>query len=79
MSDPSSTAASGEPVRIDVRRGSPTEDELAALMAVVSEAYQREAAAALAENPAAASAWTRTQRRLRAPMPRGMVWGRFSG
>lgn len=69
-----------EPPRltIDVRSGSPTDEELAALMAVVSEAYDREAATAVAEAEATVSAWTRT-RRLRSPLPQGMVWGRFSG
>lgn len=64
---------------IDVRRGAPTEEELAALMAVVSEAYEREAGAAVADDEATPSAWTRTQRRLRTPLPRGIAFGRFTG
>lgn len=62
---------------IDVRGGTPTSDELAAIIAVVSEAYEREAAAATADDTAAPSAWNRT--RLRAPLRRDVGWGRFSG
>lgn len=64
---------------IDVRGGTPTADELAALIAVVSEAYEREAAAATADDDAVPSAWSRTQRGLRAPLRRDIPWGRFSG
>ena len=79
MSQADLPAAGAEPLRIDVRRGSPSEEELAALMAVVSEAYEREAAGAVVPDVAATSAWTRTQRRLRGPLPRGTAWGRFVG
>ncbi|MGC5169224.1 acyl-CoA carboxylase subunit epsilon [Microbacterium sp. DT81.1] len=79
MSDPGLTADGAEPLRIDVRRGFPTDEELAALMAVVSEAYEREAAAAVVDETPAVSTWTRTQRRLRGPFPRGVTWGRFVG
>ena len=79
MSQADLPAAGAEPLRIDVRRGSPSEEELAALMAVVSEAYEREAGTAVVDDLPAASAWTRTQRRLRGPLPRGVSWGRFIG
>ena len=79
MSEPDLPATAPQPLRIDVRRGSPSDEELAALMAVVSEAYEREAAGAVVPDSAAASAWTRTQRRLRGPLPRGIAWGRFIG
>jgi len=64
-------------VRIDVRRGQPTAEELAAVVAVVSEAYQTEAAAALAEDEPRPSAWQISARALRAPLRRDLGWGRF--
>jgi hypothetical protein len=79
VSDPGFRDEGAEPLRIDVRRGTPTDEELAALMAVVSEAYEREAAAAVVDDSPAVSTWTRTQRRLRGPFPRGVSWGRFVG
>lgn len=68
----------GRPLAMDIVRGSATEEELAALIAVVSDAYAQEAAAAVAEEPVV-SAWQRTQRPLRAPLRRDIPWGRFSG
>ena len=64
----------------DVRiiRGTATEEELAALVAVVSDAYARETEDAVAEEPHI-SAWRRTQRPLRNPLRRDIPWGRFSG
>ncbi|MDQ0642166.1 acyl-CoA carboxylase subunit epsilon [Microbacterium murale] len=64
----------------DVRiiRGVASEEELAALMAVVSDAYTTETADAVAEEPRT-SAWRRTQRPLRTPLRRDIPWGRFSG
>ncbi len=59
-------------------RGTATEEELAALMAVVAQAYVGESEEAVAEEPRV-SAWARTQRGLRAPLRRGIPWGRFSG
>jgi Acyl-CoA carboxylase epsilon subunit len=65
-------------VEIQVLRGSATEEELAALIAVLSEAFvAEEAGAVAAEKPV--SAWGRTQRALRAPLRRDIPWGRFSG
>jgi hypothetical protein len=63
---------------LDITRGAATEEELAALIAVISEAYASEAADAVADEPAV-SAWTRTQRPLRTPLRRDIPWGRFSG
>ncbi|MEJ1092495.1 acyl-CoA carboxylase subunit epsilon [Microbacterium sp. Mu-43] len=63
---------------MEILRGSPTAEELAALIAVVSDAYTREAADAVAEEPHV-SAWQRTQRGIRRPLRRDIPWGRFSG
>ncbi|CAH0208361.1 MULTISPECIES: acyl-CoA carboxylase subunit epsilon [unclassified Microbacterium] len=59
-------------------RGTSNEEELAALIAVVTDAYEREATAAVADEPRV-SAWQRTQRPIRKPMRRDIPWGRFSG
>ncbi|MGO2049478.1 MAG: acyl-CoA carboxylase subunit epsilon [Microbacterium sp.] len=59
-------------------RGTANEEELAALIAVVTDAYEREASDAVAEQPRE-SAWQRTQRPLRKPLRRDIPWGRFSG
>ncbi|GAA3943362.1 acyl-CoA carboxylase subunit epsilon [Microbacterium soli] len=67
-----------ETPRIEIVRGAPTDEELAALLAVVSDAYARESAEAVAETPHV-SVWERTQRGLRAPLRRDIPWGRFSG
>ena len=61
---------------VEVRRGSPTEEELAALLAVVTEAYVREADGVIADEPVGGSAWARSARGLRAPLQRGLPWGR---
>jgi len=74
-----STPAEPTAVAVDVRRGDPTPEELAALMAVVSESYAREAAAAVVEETAERSAWSVSQRGLRSPLPRDVGWGRFIG
>ncbi|PZU46437.1 MAG: hypothetical protein DI566_07665 [Microbacterium sp.] len=66
-------------LRVDVRRGDPTAEELAAVVAVVTESYEREAAAALAEPDARPSAWQVSTRALRAPLRRDIRWGRFGG
>ncbi|WOF24155.1 acyl-CoA carboxylase subunit epsilon [Microbacterium betulae] len=63
--------------RVDVVRGTPTAEELAALIAVVSEAYSVETATAVVEDPPATADWARS-RRLRRPLARG-AWGRFRG
>jgi hypothetical protein len=64
-------------VTIDVRRGTPTEEELAALIAVVSEAYVGEKAEAVADDRVRRSAWELSQRTLRQPLRRDLGWGRF--
>jgi len=59
-------------------RGTPTEDELAALIAVVADEYAHETSEAVAEVPRV-SAWQRTQRAVRRPLRRDIPWGRYSG
>jgi ribulose 1,5-bisphosphate carboxylase large subunit-like protein len=71
-------AADELPVTLEITRGTATDEELAALIAVISDAYATEAAEAVAEEPRV-SAWTRTQRTLRTPLRRDIPWGRFSG
>jgi hypothetical protein len=67
-----------KPPTIEIKRGSATDEELAALIAVVSDAYAQESADAVADEPVV-SAWTRTQRPMRTPLRRDIPWGRFSG
>lgn len=69
----------GDDLAIHVLRGNPTEDELAALIAVVTEAYAAEAAGTVADDEPRATAWSRTQRPLRQPLRRDVGWGRFAG
>lgn len=64
--------------RIEIVRGTPNEVELAALLAVVSDAYVRETDEAVADEKHI-SVWQRTQRGLRKPLRRDIPWGRFSG
>lgn len=59
-----------------VTRGNPTEDELAAVVAVVSEVYTQEAASATVDDRPTNNAWTHS-RRLRRYNRR--PWGRFAG
>ncbi len=66
-----------ESTALEIIRGDATEEELAALIAVVTDAYAQETADAVAEEPLI-SAWTRTQRSLRTPLRRDIPWGRFS-
>ncbi|MEV4738148.1 MULTISPECIES: acyl-CoA carboxylase subunit epsilon [unclassified Microbacterium] len=73
-----STDGRDERPTIEITRGSATEEELAALIAVVSDAYAQEAAEAVAEEPIV-SAWARTQRPMRRPLRRDIPWGRFAG
>ncbi|MGF3055854.1 acyl-CoA carboxylase subunit epsilon [Microbacterium sp. YY-01] len=63
---------------IHVVRGNPTEEELAAVVAVLTEAYVAEEESAVAEEPTV-SAWQRTQRGIRTPLRRDIPWGRFHG
>ncbi|MFE1665564.1 acyl-CoA carboxylase subunit epsilon [Microbacterium sp. P02] len=70
--DAAAAANSSErPLSIEVLRGDPTPEELAALIAVVSEAYAREAADAVADDRGSRSAWDRRRRGLRQPLTRG--------
>ncbi|MBD8022264.1 acyl-CoA carboxylase subunit epsilon [Microbacterium gallinarum] len=66
-------------VTIDILRGQATEEELAALIAVVTEAYTGEAAEAVAADDNRRSAWSLTQRSLREPFRPELGWGRFTG
>ena len=66
------------PPTIEITRGTATEEELAALIAVVSDAYAQEAADAVVDEPSV-SAWMRTRRPMRTPLRRDIPWGRFSG
>ncbi len=72
MNDADSDAVDG--VTIDVRRGAPSEIELAALMAVVSEAYAVETAAATVEDaPRSLGVVRLAARPARAPAPGGRL------
>ena len=75
--DPIDGATEAEHVRIDVLRGAPAEHELAALIAVMTEAYDTEAASAVAEDAPGRSAWAVSQRGLRTPFDREVGWSRF--
>lgn len=76
VTDAAAHGETGRPLSIDVRRGDPTSEELAALIAVVSEAYATEAADALASDQSTRSAWSVSQRALRTPLPRERGWSR---
>ena len=73
-----SEQADEQPLTVDITRGTATEEELAALIAVVSDAYASESSEAVAPEPQI-SAWMRTQRPLRTPLRRDIPWGRYSG
>ena len=74
MSTEESHPADG--ITVDVLRGAPTDLELAALVAVVSEAYVEEAAGAVADETAVRSAWSVSQRSFRQPLRREVGWTR---
>lgn len=79
MSTPAATSTpAGVTPDVRVARGAASEEELAAILAVVSEAYTAEATQAVAEERRV-SAWERTQRGLRKPLRRDIGWGRFAG
>ncbi|GAA5038995.1 acyl-CoA carboxylase epsilon subunit [Microbacterium fluvii] len=61
-------------VSVEVRRGAPSAEELAALIAVVSEAYAGEVDAATADDAPSTSAWMQTRRALRRPLARELGW-----
>ncbi|HWS51187.1 MAG TPA: acyl-CoA carboxylase subunit epsilon [Microbacterium sp.] len=75
---PSASTQAEQPLAVEILRGSATEEELAALIAVISDAYVGEAADAVAEEPHV-SAWVRTQRPMRTPLRRDIPWGRYAG
>ncbi|MCR2765110.1 acyl-CoA carboxylase subunit epsilon [Microbacterium sp. zg.B48] len=74
--DPSESA---DRMRVDVLRGTPTGDELAGLIAVVTEAYREESAGATVQEIPGRTAWSLSQRSLRAPLHRDLGWARWSG
>ncbi len=67
-----------QPLAVQIVRGTATEEELAALIAVINDAYVAEAEEAVAEEPHV-SAWVRTQRPMRTPLRRDIPWGRYAG
>ena len=66
------------PVTLEIRRGNPTPEELAAVVAVDSDAYAAEVASLEAGEDPRPSAWMQTRRALRRPLNRAVGWGRFS-
>lgn len=74
MSDANGAA---DQMRVELLRGEPTPEELAALIAVVTEAYAEEAAGATADDSSSRSGWALSQRGLRTPLRRDLGWGRF--
>ena len=65
--------------RVEVLRGEATPEEIAAVVAVVTESYIAEAATAVVEEGTRRSAWEISSRGLRAPLRRDIGWGRFAG
>ncbi|MDF2664908.1 MAG: hypothetical protein K0R81_758 [Microbacterium sp.] len=66
------------PVVAEVVRGTPTEEELAAAVVVVSEAYAREVADATAPDTSSRSRWELSARGLRTPLDRAAGWHSFT-
>ena len=64
----------GARIRVDVRRGNPTEADLAAVVAVVTEAYHREASEAVVDDPPVRPGWSLAARGLRQPLDRHAGW-----
>ncbi|GAA3768413.1 hypothetical protein GCM10022240_21110 [Microbacterium kribbense] len=79
MSRGDDSAADPSLLHVDVVRGNPTDAELAAVLAVVSEAYAQEQATATASDEPTRSGWSLSARNLRAPLRRDLGWGRFGG
>jgi hypothetical protein len=65
-------------LRVEVRRGNPSPDELAAVVAVVSAGYTQESEEARVEEKRR-SAWELSRRGMRTPLRRDIGWGRFGG
>lgn len=72
--DTGESATAELPLR--VLRGAPTADDLAAVIAVVTESYECEVATAVAEEEPRRSAWQVSARGLREPLRRDLGWGR---
>ncbi|MDQ1122990.1 acyl-CoA carboxylase epsilon subunit [Microbacterium trichothecenolyticum] len=73
------TEAGQPPVVAEVVRGTPTEEELAAAVVVVSEAYAREVEEATVPDTRARSRWEISARGLRSPLERAAGWSGFTG
>ncbi|MDQ1112973.1 hypothetical protein QE418_002421 [Microbacterium testaceum] len=67
------------PFVAEVVRGTPTEEELAAAIVVVSDAYVREVADATVPDDTPRSRWELSARGLRAPLNRTAGWHGFTG
>ncbi|MFG6445018.1 acyl-CoA carboxylase subunit epsilon [Microbacterium sp. P07] len=78
MSTPREDALEEGAPDIHVRRGLPTDEELAALIAVVGGAYLAESADPAPSTPKR-SRWELSSRGLRLPLARERGWGGFSG
>ncbi|CAL4860554.1 acyl-CoA carboxylase subunit epsilon [Microbacterium sp. MM2322] len=73
---PDDAAADAAPLR--VRRGDASPEELAAVIAVVSESAAREQQTAVAHEPAV-SAWRISARGVHSGLDRDAPWGRWTG
>ncbi len=79
MSDTRAETGDDRPsVVAEVVRGTPTEEELAAAVVVVSEAYAREVADATASDAPPRSRWELSARGLRTPLDRAAGWQSFT-
>ena len=67
------------PVVAEVVRGTPTEEELAAAIVVVTEAYAREVDDATVPDETPRSRWELSARGLRTPLDRTAGWHGFTG
>ncbi|MDQ1083240.1 MULTISPECIES: acyl-CoA carboxylase subunit epsilon [Microbacterium] len=65
-------------VVVEVVRGAPTEEELAAAIVVVTEEYAREVAGATAPDEPVRSRWELNARGLRQPLDRAAGWNGFT-
>ncbi|WP_119696922.1 acyl-CoA carboxylase epsilon subunit [Microbacterium halotolerans] len=70
------THGRGELPSVEITRGTPSEEDLAALAGVLPTAYLEETEHATADEQTARSAWNRSRRMRRTP---GSQWGRFAG
>ncbi|MCM3697609.1 acyl-CoA carboxylase subunit epsilon [Microbacterium oleivorans] len=76
MTEPDDIPADAPHVRL--RRGSATPEELAAVIAVVSESLVHEASTAVADEPTV-SAWRISARGVANDLRRDVPWGRWAG